>query len=298
MDNPSVWFQTTFAPNVTHRFRSAGFSLKGCVTPGEQIGSDTYRFYLMARGKATERSGGKYNFVNNGLSSVDIKAKTYDYAVKVRDDDIRRMSVEAVDAQAKAAAEGCGHTCNDIIIGAMAGMAEGSGLTDIPASSVVGADGSDFKITHLIGADERLAALGVPNDGDIWGILPARWWSIASMSELFSSSLYTGAADNPLVGRVQMKTFSGVHWIRFPDELVSKNAGDTAFISHVWHRSAIGAATIDNGELRTKMKEISDEPATALITDFDLAASPLQGNGVVRIRGLKASAYPTATTAL
>lgn len=295
MSNAAILFQTKFAPNVTHRFRSAGYSLKNTVTPGDHLGADKFRFYLQARGKATKRVGGKYQFQGNNQSSVDLAAETYEYPVKIKNDDLRRMSANFVDAQGKSAADGCGQVANETIINAMANAAVGAGDYQIPATSNLGAAAANFRITHMMQAAERLAAVGVPFDGNLWGILPARWWTIASMSELFSSADYNGP-DLPLLKQDGLRTWEGVHWIRMPDELCPLVGTD--FVSHVWHGSAVGAATIDSAELRTEMKPISDEPAYALITEFDLAAGVLQGNGIVRITAAAASTYPATTGTL
>lgn len=294
MDNPVVWFQTKFSPQVTHRFREKGYSLRMCTTPGEHLGAQTFRFYLQARGRAVLRGGsGKYNFQNNALSSVDVSALTYDYAVKVRKDDVRRMSVNSVDAQSKAAAEGCGTTANQVVIDSMAALTLGAGLGNILAPQNLGGTGTPFRITDLIQTAERMDALGVPRDGNRWGYIPSRWWSIAAMSELFSSSDYKGETNG--IPREEIRNFHTINWIMMPDEFFGTGAD---FVAHAWHKDAVGTATIDNGELRTAMNEIPDEPAYALVTDFDMATAALQANSIVRITRQAASAYPTATSAL
>lgn len=295
MDNPVTWFQTKFAPQVTHRFREKGYSLKGCTLPGEHLGAQTFRFYLQARGRAVLRGGsGKYNFQNNALTSVDVSALTYDYAVKVKKDDVRRMSVNAVDAQAKAAAEGCGTTANQVVIDALAGLTVGTGISNILADNNLGGTGTAFRITDLIQAAERMDALGVPRDGNRWGIIPSRWWSIAAMSELFSSGDYKGEVTG--IPREEIRNFHTINWIMMPDEFFGAAAAD--HVAHAWHRDAVGTATIDNGELRTEMNPLPDEPSYALVTDFDMATAALQPNSIIRVTRQRLSAYPTATTAL
>jgi hypothetical protein len=300
MQNPALWFQTKFAPNVTHRFNETGYALKQATTGGEHLGADAYRFYLQANGEAQLRGGsGKYSFQSTAQSSVDIKALTYDFAVKVRQDDIRRMSVNAVDAQAKAAANGCAMRANRIVLETLQNAAIGTG-------NVVGAFANDFKISDAVRVKEIMDENGVPDDGGRFCAIRANWWNIMSLAEIFSSSDYTGPAM-PLMGNGMMRTWNGIHWLCFPNKLmpttgapvgVTKPGVNVEGLGFAWHRDAVGSGTINNGELRTEMNKMSDEPVHTLVTEFDMASAALQLEGIVHIRAKSVSAYPTATTAL
>jgi hypothetical protein len=299
MQNPVAWFQTQFAPNVTHRFNETGYALKQTTTMGEHLGADTYRFYLQSNGEAQLRANsGKYNFQTTAQSSVDVKALTYDFPVKVRMDDIRRMSVNAVDAQAKAAANGCALRANRIVLDTLQAAAVGAGNT-------VGVVTDDFRISALIRMKEIMDENGVPDDGGRFCALRANWWNIASLAEIFSSSDYTGPAM-PLMSPSNMRTWNGIHFMCFPNRLMPTTGTAVAGKAGVneqgfgfgWHRDAVGSGTINNGELRTEMNKISDEPAMALITEFDMASVALQLEGIVHIRAKSVSAYPAATTTL
>lgn len=300
MQNPQLWFQTNFAPNVTHRFNETGYALKAATTGGEHLGADRFRFYLQANGEAQLRGGsGKYSFQSTAQSSVDVAALTYDFPVRVREDDIRRMSVNAVDAQAKAAANGCALRANRIVLDTLQAAAIGAG-------NIVGAFANDFRISDAVRVKEIMDEQGVPDDGGRFCALRANWWNIMSLSEIFSSSDYTGPAM-PLMGNGMVRTWLGIHWLCFPNRLMpttgaaigaSKPGVNVEGLGFAWHRDAVGSGTINNGELRTKMKEISDEPAIALITEFDMATAALQLEGIVHMRAKSVSLYPTATTVL
>ncbi len=297
MINPNLWYQTQFAPNVTQRFNDAGYELKGCTTQGEHLGADTYRFYLQLGGEAQlQASSGKYSYVNNNNSFVDVKALAYDYAVKVRDLDIRRMSPASVDAQAKSAATGCRKRANRVVINALRDSV-------LPAGNTIGAFANPFRIGLAVQMKERMDALGVPNDGRRFCAIRSNWWNIMSLAEIFSSSDYTGP-DMPLMKQGgNIKTWNGIHWICFQDDLMPTTGAASGVpnvniegLGYGWHMDAVGSATIDNGELRTTMKAISDEPAQSLVTEFDMAAAPLQAEGIIRLQAQSISAYPANTT--
>lgn len=301
MLNPNAWFQAHFAPNVTHRFNNTGYDLKAATTQGEHLGADRYRFYLQIGGEAQLRSGsGKYSYLSNQNSSVDVSALTYDYAVKVRDDDIRRMSVRAVDAQAKSAATGCAKRANRVVIDALHALPFAGGV------NVTGALTDEFRIGHMIGIKERMDALGVPDDGNRFCAMRSNWFNIATLAEVFSNSQYVGPAM-PLIKTGMAKTWNGIHWLAFPDDLMpttgsafgaSRPNVNVEGYGYAWHKDAVGSATIDNGQLRTEMKPISDEPAVSLVTEFDFAVAALQVEGIFRLQAKSVSALPTSSATI
>jgi hypothetical protein len=297
MDNPALWYKTQVATQVTHRFRSSGYALKDTLRKGEHIGGDKFKFYFSARGEATKRAAsGKYNYQNNKTSNRELAAETYEYATKVRTDDVRRMSVAAVDATSKAAGDGCASTANKIVLAGMTTAVVGTGDYDILAANDLGNAATDFRISHMLLMSERFGALGIPKDGNIWCPIPARCWTIANMSDLFANANYVGPEVASLAGR-RIRTFHDVNYIEFPDEFFGA-AGDASFVLHAYHGEAVGAAVMDDGEVRTDMQKISDEPAFSLVSEFDMAVGLLQGNGVVRLTVNRTSTYPTATTVL
>jgi hypothetical protein len=298
MINPSLWYQTTFAPNVTQRFNNAGYALKDTTTAGEHLGADTFRFYLQLAGEANiQGAAGKYSYQNNNNSFVDIKALTYDYAVKVRNADIRRMSVNSVDAQAKSAATGCAKRANRIVLNAMRDAA-------LTGRNIIGAVGDDFRIGAAIRMKEQMDALGVPDDGQRFAAIRSNWWNIMSVAEIFSSSDYTGPSMPFMQGKSMIKTWNGIHWMCFQDDLMP-TTGAAVGVTHPgvnvegmgfgWHKDALGSATINNGNLNVEMKDISDEPAKSLVTEFEMATGILQAEGVFRILAKSISVYPAGT---
>jgi hypothetical protein len=303
MQNPNLWYQTQFAPNVTQRFNDAGYELKTATTRGEHIGASTFRFYMQKGGEATlQGSNGKYQYQSNDNGFVDISALTYDYATKVRNADIRRMSPASVDAQAKSAATGCRLRANRVVLDTLQAQAG-----TIPGGNIIGAFANDFRISMAIQMCERMDAMGVPDDGMRFCALPSNWWNIMSVAEIFSSSDYTGPSMPFMKNKGGVKTWNGVHWLKFQDTLMPTTGAavgatrpgvNVEGVGFGWHVDAIGSATINNGELRTSMVPMPDEPAQSLVTEFDLAAGALQLDGIFHLRAKSVSAYPTSTATL
>lgn len=299
LQNAALWYQTQFAANVIKRWNETGYELKGATKPGEHLGADTYRFYLAKGGEANLRgAGGKYNYQRNENGFVDIKALTYDYPVKVLEDEVRRQSVFSVDNQSEMAATGCRKRANRVIINAMQAAV-------VPNANLLGAFAGDFRASLCFQVRSRMDALGVPNDGRRFCILRADWWSILSMAEVFSNSQYTGPAMPLMRPGDNIRTWLGINWMYFPDDMMPTTGSAVANqtfnqegYGFAWHADALGSATIENGDIRTVMKVLGDEPAYSLVSEFDMATAALQTDGILQLRAKSLSAYPTNSTTL
>jgi hypothetical protein len=210
------------------------------------------------------------------------------------------MSVNAVDAQSKAAANGCALRANRVVIDVLRAKTFTANVDD------VGDVATDFRIARLIEVKDIMDGAGIPDDGRRFSVLPSNWFNIASVAEVFSNSQYTGPAM-PLINPSSMRTWNGIHWMIMPNKLMPTDgtaiAGDPLGrgingYGFAWHQDAVGSGTIDSGELRTEMQKISDEPAFSLVSEFDMASVILQSEGVIRIKAKTRSVMPATSGAL
>ena len=88
----------------------------------------------------------------------------------------------------------------------------------------------------LIEMVEALDDNDVPDDGERWGLLTPRAWSMALTVKEFASSDYVGE-DRPYMKRAQARTWLGVNWLRHTG-LPGK--GTAAAKTFAYHKSAIG----------------------------------------------------------
>ena len=91
---------------------------------------------------------------------------------------------------------------------------------------------------------ERVWANDVPNDGQVFGVLPPRQWSQLMTIQQFSQADWVGSdgqtfRSGPAIGRAKWKDWLGVKWkmqTGLPD------AGTATSKGWIWHQSSVGYA--------------------------------------------------------
>lgn len=99
--------------------------------------------------------------------------------------------------------------------------------------------GGDATLTRaiLLQAYETLIGNDVPNDGQLFGFLTPRSWSIAMTISEFANGDFIGQQSLPFLVGANPRTWMGVHWVVHTG-LTGK--GTPTANNLVWHKNAIG----------------------------------------------------------
>jgi hypothetical protein len=295
-----AWYETKYSPQVMQLFQAQGYRLKNTVAAGDHTGGDKFRFRLAGRMTANERGNGKYTFNNAGRTAIEVAAKDYDAAEKLAESDLTRMGPNEIDAAAYAGAMACGRKADQIIIQqGLHALSDGALGTNL-----IGAFANDFTLAMALQVPEKFGDMDVPDDGNRFCAIPNRWWTILMGYEEFSSADYNGP-DLPFVKGGNARSWNGVNWMamsNFPERgfLPTSGAaiggGDVRGVEaygYAWHKDAIGVGLIGNGEVRSRLKEMPDEPTVVSVNTFSMAAVNIQNDGVIRIKAKTDSAIPS-----
>lgn len=301
MTNPTAYFETKYSPQVKHLFQNEGYQLKNTVMPGEHKGGDKFRWRLAGQGIAQQRSDGKYTFMNAARDYVEASAVDYDAAEKIRVSDLTRMGPNEIDVAAKTGAMACGRRADQVITDTLHAILDAN-------MTVLGAFTDDFGLTQAIYIKDAFDSVDVPNDGNRFCLIPPRWFNALLSYEEFASSDFTG----PVLPWVEKgtksaiaRTWLGINWITKAAKWLptsgtalvagAANVGPLAGLGtegygYAWHKEALGAALINNGETKSEVNKLPDEPAHIAVNTFSMAAVAIEPTTIIRIKAKTATA--------
>ena len=222
-------FVKQFEREVHEAYQRQGSLLRSTVRSKNNVKGASTTFQKIGKGVAsTKARHGKVTPMNVDHTPIECTLQDFyagDYVDKL---DEAKVNHDERMVIANAGAWGLGRKTDELIITAM-----DSTTTTVHDFS----SGVTRKV--LLEAVEALDDNDVPDDGDRWGLLTPRQWSIALTIPEFASADFVGD-DLPFIQRNRTRSWLGVNWMRHTG-LPGKGAAQAKCFTY--HNNALGHAS-------------------------------------------------------
>jgi hypothetical protein len=145
-------------------------------------------------------------------------------------------------------------------------------------SSFVGSYAGGLSRSLLLQAVEELDNRDVPDDGQRWGLLTPRQWSIALTIPEFASADFVGD-DLPYMQRNRTRAWLGVNWMRHTG-LPGKGTANA--VCFTYHRNALGHAS--GADVTSDITWHGDRAAHFVNNMMSQGSCLIDAEGVIEIR--------------
>lgn len=221
----STSFVKQYSKDVHDAFQRRGSFLRGAVRFEPNVVGETVTFQKAGKGVATSKARhGQVTPMNQSHTAVPASMEDKYAGDWVDKLDENKLTINERRVIAQGGAFALGRAIDEQIITAMSTAAS------------IGVGTELLTRARLLEAVEKLDDNDVPDDGQRWGALSPRTWSVALTIDEFASGDYVGD-DLPFMDRNRVREWMGVKWMKHTG-LVNKGVPSTENL--VWHMSAVG----------------------------------------------------------
>ena len=222
---------------VHHLFQRNGGFLRPSVRTKDNVVGETTTFQIIGKGAATTKARhGEVTPMNQAHTNATVTLVDFyagDYVDKL---DEAKTNIDERDAIAMGGAWALGRKVDDQIITVLDGTTESIVTWTVSSSAAVR--------NGLLTMSEAMDDNDVPNDGQRYGLLTPRAWTLAMTVEEFSSADYVGATGLPFTEGAPMaqrwKFWNGILWKQHSG-LPGKGTATAKVFTY--HKTAIGYAS-------------------------------------------------------
>ncbi|CDZ67635.1 Hypothetical protein NGAL_HAMBI2605_59160 [Neorhizobium galegae bv. orientalis] len=299
------WFTEKIRDQVRTRYRSKGGFLDGTMMRGEG-GAGVVKFPVVGgRIEMYELSGAiqKVKLSDINLDMLTLVTKDFEAATTFRSQDVRKMGPSLQAALADEMGNAVRRKRDKMKLDALNTFAGAtSTLTDAPTTvQTIGTGAERVDLLDAIAVADQITGAG--SDEELYWAIPNVWFSQLLMYKEFSNADYLGDKELPFAmnGRVNKKTFRGVHIMTLPDEHFVYGTGayvpgtpgftGTGYLdTFAWSQKAVGCEIEWDQENMTidPLPEMEGTPNLCKV-QLSGAAVGLLPEGVKRIRKLAIS---------
>ncbi len=269
-------FVKQFEREVHEAYQRQGSLLRATVRSKNNVTGKSTTFQKVGKGVATTKARhGKVTPMNVDHTPVECHLEDYyagDYVDKL---DEAKLNHDERMVIANAGAWGLGRKTDELLLEAAAGT-----------GNAVGDFSSGLTRSLLLQAVEALDDADVPDDGQRWGVLTPRQWSLALTVPEFASADFV--ADNlPFIQRHRTRTWLGVNWMRHTG---LKGKGTASARCLVYHKTALGHGS--GTDVTSDITWHGDRAAHFVNNMMSQGACLIDESGVVEIRVDDTAAIP------
>lgn len=273
------WFVEEYRSNVRHAYQSTGYLLKNTVMPEGRIEGKKVYFPVAGKAKARRMSRGDDAVpANPDRSFVSAELEDWQVYDLIHYIDLNKMTVNERTVVQQTGAMALGRRADRIIIDALG--------ASFPSNQTTGSGGAIDLASIMTGAN-ALFARGVPDDGQVYCLLPYLWLSILNTYKQFNSAEWVNYEGLGFPKRTRGKFWNGVNFIAMAesaddaDEAPFTVPSSNQWYSYMWHRNAIGAC--NNYEGQTFMSWLNPKTAWDVNMIMQGCAKRIMDAGVQRL---------------
>ena len=229
-------FIKDYVADVHHVFQRKGGLLRQCCRTKEGVIGSTTTFQKIGRGVATTKARhASVTPMNQDHTAPELTLADFYAGDWVDKLDEAKVNIDERMAIAEGGAWALGRKVDDQIL---------TVLDTTTQTAVSGTVTSSAAIrNYLLGMEEALNALDVPNDGQRYGVMTARMWAYAETVQQFTSRDYVDASGMPLVAGASIGKFRPYASILWTVHTGITGAGGNSGKIFAWHKSAVGYAS-------------------------------------------------------
>jgi len=230
-------FITSYEAKVHEVFQRQGSYLKDSVRVKDNVIGSTAVFQKIGKGTATTkaRHGTIPPMTQNHTAPSTTLADFYagDWVDKL---DEAKTNINERDAIASGGAQALGRKCDDQITTVLDTTTQTVITLTVTSKATILATAVEFA--------EAAWANDVPNDGQVYAVVTARYWSQLMLLDQFQNSDYVAAdgmtfKQGPSIGRGKWKDWMGIKWKM---QTGLPGAGTATAKCFVYHKMAVGYA--------------------------------------------------------
>ena len=225
-------FVQQFERDVHEAFQQKGAKLRESVRVQSGVVGSSTTFQVVGKGTATTKARhGTITPMNQDHTAVPCSVTDF-YAGDWHDIlDMNKLNIDERQAVANGGAYALGRKVDNQILTAMDGTTQTVVSWTVSSSAAVR--------NALLAMVEALDVNEVPDDGDRYGVLTPRAYSMAMTVDEFASSDFVGSSQPYADGYRPWRDWMGVKWIRHTDLPGRGSATAKVF---AYHKSAVGYA--------------------------------------------------------
>lgn len=230
-------FINSYEAKVHEVFQRQGSYLKDAVRVKDNVIGSTAVFQVIAAGVATTKARhGAITPMNQTHTAPSTTLADFYAGDWVDKLDEAKININERDAIASGGAMALGRKVDDQI----------TTVLDTTTQGAVTITLTNFRtiLASFVELVEGLWSNDVPNDGQVFGAVPARTWSQLMMVEQFQNADWVGSdgqsfKSGPAIGRARWKDWLGVKWKM---QTGLPGAGTATGKLWCWHKTAVGYA--------------------------------------------------------
>lgn len=235
-------FVKQYERDVHHLFQRQGGHLKVAVRFKDNVVGKTTTFQKIGKGTATTKARhGVITPMNQDHTAITCTLEDFYAGDWVDTLDEAKINHDERMAIAQGGAWALGRKCDNQILTVLDGTTESSITWTVTSAAAIR--------NGLLQMSEALDDNDVPNDGNRYGTLSPRAWSMAMTVEEFSSADYVTSGNMSFESGAPMadrwKDWMGVKWKVHTDTPGKGTATSKPF---VWHKNAVGYAAGKNAK--------------------------------------------------
>jgi len=273
-----VAFVKQYEREVHEAFQRRGSFLLSTIRRQNNVVGSSTTFQVIGKGAATTKARhGSITPMNQSHNAVECTLADFyagDWVDKLDQTKVQHDEKEAI---ANGGAWALGRKADEQVLTAAGG-----------ATVSVGDYSTGITRSLLLQASEKLDDNDVPRDGQRFGLLTPRSWSIAMTVPEFADADFVGN-DLPFLSGAQPRTWMGIHWMVHTG-LPGKGTNQAR--NYVYHRSALGYAS--GADITADITWHGDRAAFFVNHMMSGGAALIDATGVVEIRVDDTVAIPTS----
>jgi hypothetical protein len=264
----TVGFVRQYEREVHEAFQRRGSFLLSTVRRQNSVVGSSTTFQIIGKGAATTKARhGTITPMNQTHNAVECTLADFYAGDWVDQLDEQKLQHEEKDAIAHGGAWALGRKADEQIL-----------IAADATTTAVGDYSTAITRNLLLQASEKLDDNDVPRDGQRFGLLTPRSWSIAMTIEEFADADFVGA-DLPFLKGAEPRSWMGIHWMVHTG-LPGK--GSTQARNFVYHRSALGYAS--GKDISADITWHGDRAAFFVNHMMSGGAALIDATGVVEVR--------------
>jgi hypothetical protein len=264
----SVGFVRQYEREVHEAFQRRGSFLLSTIRRQNSVVGSSTTFQVIGKGAATTKARhGTITPMNQNHNAVECTLADFYAGDWVDRLDEQKLQHDEKDAIAHGGAWALGRKADEQI------------LTAADATTTTVGDYSTAITRNLLlQASEKLDDNDVPRDGQRFGLLTPRSWSIAMTIEEFADADFVGT-DLPFLKGAEPRSWMGIHWMVHTGV---PGKGSTQARNFVYHRSALGYAS--GKDITADITWHGDRAAFFVNHMMSGGAALIDATGVVEVR--------------
>ena len=230
-------FITEYDARVHEVFQRQGSYLRDAVRVKDGVVGSTAVFQKVGKGTATTKARhGVITPMNQVHTPISVTLKDFYAGDWVDKLDEAKININERDVIASGGAMALGRKVDDQITTILDTTTQSvATITVTSAATILGT---------MLGWVEAVWANDVPNDGQVYAVIPPRLWSQLMLLNQFQDADWVGAdgqsfRQGPMIGRARWKDWMGVKWKMQTGLPGDGTSGAKAWI---WHKMSIGYA--------------------------------------------------------